>query len=282
MIEAVAASRCRASASRSISTTPMARRSPISWRRWKAASRWSTARSPGWAAAPMRRVPRGNVASEDVLYMLHGLGIETGVDLDALIEAGRFISDHSDASRPQGLAGAVRRGRPCRGASLVRTSCCICSSSASAATASRISPQWQRKRTPLGALDPQLTRNGPTEIIAGGSLYWVIKGQVRVRQRIIEASSGARTRRGSGAPSCWAAGWPGCGHGCIGLSRAGAILKAEDAPPDLVKGRAGRRAAGKAGIRAAGPGAAVIHRFLLASPTSSGVLLWTVGQCSGP
>jgi hydroxymethylglutaryl-CoA lyase len=34
----------------------------------------------------------GNVASEDVLYMLNGLGIETGVNLPALIDAGRFIS----------------------------------------------------------------------------------------------------------------------------------------------------------------------------------------------
>ena len=43
-----------------------------------------------------RRLPlapgaAGNVASEDVLYMLNGLGIETGVDLDKLAEAGRFI-----------------------------------------------------------------------------------------------------------------------------------------------------------------------------------------------
>jgi len=35
----------------------------------------------------------GNVATEDVVYMLHGMGIETGVDLEKLIETGRFISD---------------------------------------------------------------------------------------------------------------------------------------------------------------------------------------------
>lgn len=34
----------------------------------------------------------GNVATEDVLYMLHGMDIETGVDMDRLIEVGRFIS----------------------------------------------------------------------------------------------------------------------------------------------------------------------------------------------
>ena len=42
----------------------------------------------------------GNVASEDVLYMLDGLGIETGGDLDEVIETGRFISTH--LGRPSG------------------------------------------------------------------------------------------------------------------------------------------------------------------------------------
>jgi isopropylmalate/homocitrate/citramalate synthase len=32
------------------------------------------------------------VATEDVLYMLQGMDIETGVDLERLLEAGRFIS----------------------------------------------------------------------------------------------------------------------------------------------------------------------------------------------
>jgi len=48
----------------------------------------------GLGGCPYAPGAGGNVASEDVLYMLQGLGIETGVDLDALIEAGRFISDH--------------------------------------------------------------------------------------------------------------------------------------------------------------------------------------------
>jgi hydroxymethylglutaryl-CoA lyase len=33
------------------------------------------------------------VATEDVVYMLHGMGIETGIDLDKLIDAGKFISN---------------------------------------------------------------------------------------------------------------------------------------------------------------------------------------------
>ncbi|MBC7212591.1 MAG: hydroxymethylglutaryl-CoA lyase, partial [Pseudomonas sp.] len=35
----------------------------------------------------------GNVASEDVVYLLQGLGIETGIDLDKLIAAGLRISE---------------------------------------------------------------------------------------------------------------------------------------------------------------------------------------------
>ena len=47
----------------------------------------------GLGGCPYARGASGNVATEDVLYMLHGLGIETGVDLDAVIDTGRFISD---------------------------------------------------------------------------------------------------------------------------------------------------------------------------------------------
>jgi len=47
----------------------------------------------GLGGCPYAKGAAGNVASEDVLYMLDGLGIETGVDLDKLIAAGAFISD---------------------------------------------------------------------------------------------------------------------------------------------------------------------------------------------
>jgi len=45
----------------------------------------------GLGGCPYAQGATGNVASEDVLYMLDGLDIETGVDLDKLIEAGAFI-----------------------------------------------------------------------------------------------------------------------------------------------------------------------------------------------
>lgn len=45
----------------------------------------------GLGGCPYARGATGNVATEDVLYMLNGLGIETGVDLDRVIDAGAFI-----------------------------------------------------------------------------------------------------------------------------------------------------------------------------------------------
>jgi isopropylmalate/homocitrate/citramalate synthase len=45
----------------------------------------------GLGGCPYAPGASGNVASEDVLYMLKGLGIETGVDLDRLADAGAFI-----------------------------------------------------------------------------------------------------------------------------------------------------------------------------------------------
>jgi hydroxymethylglutaryl-CoA lyase len=48
----------------------------------------------GLGGCPYAPGASGNVATEDVLYMLDGLGIETGVDLERLIAVGRFICDH--------------------------------------------------------------------------------------------------------------------------------------------------------------------------------------------
>ena len=47
----------------------------------------------GLGGCPYAKGATGNVATEDVVYMLHGMGIETGIDLDKLIQAGVFISD---------------------------------------------------------------------------------------------------------------------------------------------------------------------------------------------
>lgn len=45
----------------------------------------------GLGGCPYAKGASGNVASEDVVYMLNGLGIETGIDLNKLIQAGDFI-----------------------------------------------------------------------------------------------------------------------------------------------------------------------------------------------
>ena len=46
----------------------------------------------GVGGCPYARGASGNVASEDVVYMLHGMGIGTGIQLDKLIETGRWLS----------------------------------------------------------------------------------------------------------------------------------------------------------------------------------------------
>ncbi len=46
----------------------------------------------GLGGCPYARGATGNVATEDVVYMLNGMGIDTGIDLDALVSAGARIS----------------------------------------------------------------------------------------------------------------------------------------------------------------------------------------------
>ena len=54
----------------------------------------------GLGGCPYAKGATGNVATEDVVYMLNGMGIETGIDLDQLIDAGAYISDY--LGRPSG------------------------------------------------------------------------------------------------------------------------------------------------------------------------------------
>ncbi len=46
----------------------------------------------GLGGCPYGKGATSNVATEDVVYLLHGLGIRTGIDLDRLVDAGAFIS----------------------------------------------------------------------------------------------------------------------------------------------------------------------------------------------
>ncbi len=66
----------------------------------------------GLGGCPYAKGATGNVATEDVLYLMQGLGIETGIDLEMVVDAGQFISQQlgrKGASRA-GNALAARRG----------------------------------------------------------------------------------------------------------------------------------------------------------------------------
>jgi hydroxymethylglutaryl-CoA lyase len=46
----------------------------------------------GLGGCPYAKGATGNVATEDVLYMLHGMGLHTGIDLEAVVRTGDYIS----------------------------------------------------------------------------------------------------------------------------------------------------------------------------------------------
>jgi len=62
--------------------------------------------SAGLGGCPYAKGATGNVATEDVVYLLHGMGIETGIDLDKLIDAGVFISNFL-GRKPQSRAATA-------------------------------------------------------------------------------------------------------------------------------------------------------------------------------
>ena len=71
--------------------------------------------SPGASHSPsagsMGGGATGNVATEDVVFMLHGMGIETGIDLDKLIDAGDYISHFLGRKSGSRVAVAVLNKR---------------------------------------------------------------------------------------------------------------------------------------------------------------------------
>ncbi len=62
----------------------------------------------GAGGCPYAPGASGNVATEDVVYMLHGMGIRTGIDIDRLIDTGRWLSRqlHRDNNSKVALAAA--------------------------------------------------------------------------------------------------------------------------------------------------------------------------------
>ena len=62
----------------------------------------------GLGGCPFAAGATGNVATEDVAYMLQGMGLSTGIDLPALIEAGEFVSRHLGRRTESRVARAER------------------------------------------------------------------------------------------------------------------------------------------------------------------------------
>ena len=65
----------------------------------------------GLGGCPYAKGATGNVASEDVVYLLHGMGIATGIDLDKLVDAGKFISDFLQRKPNSGAATGLLNRR---------------------------------------------------------------------------------------------------------------------------------------------------------------------------
>jgi hydroxymethylglutaryl-CoA lyase len=69
----------------------------------------------GLGGCPYACGASGNVASEDLVYLLHGLGIHTGVDLERLVQAGNFISDALNTTTRSRVARALTGKLPATG-----------------------------------------------------------------------------------------------------------------------------------------------------------------------
>jgi hypothetical protein len=72
----------------------------------------------GLGGCPYAKGATGNVATEDLLYLLDGLGIETGVDLDAIVSIGDWVSQQM--GRDNSVRAAFKMAR--------RVSCARCCS----------------------------------------------------------------------------------------------------------------------------------------------------------
>ena len=65
----------------------------------------------GLGGCPYAKGATGNVATEDVVYLLHGMGIETGIDLDKLVDVGQKISNFLGRQNGSKVATAILNKR---------------------------------------------------------------------------------------------------------------------------------------------------------------------------
>jgi len=61
----------------------------------------------GLGGCPYAKGASGNVATEDVVYMLNGLGLDTGINLDKLVDAGQYISEFLQRENNSKVAKAI-------------------------------------------------------------------------------------------------------------------------------------------------------------------------------
>lgn len=66
----------------------------------------------GLGGCPYARGASGNAATEDVVYMLEGCGIKTGINMDLLIDAGNFICEELGRQSESKVSRATRRPKP--------------------------------------------------------------------------------------------------------------------------------------------------------------------------
>ena len=108
----------------------------------------------GLGGCPYAPGASGNVATEDVVFMLKGMGVETGVDLDALLEAGAVVARQLG----RGPESAVARA--------------LTSNGGSAACAAAVGTQGLTPRT-CPALGPRYIRQ---EKVEHAVAVWIVRG----------------------------------------------------------------------------------------------------------
>ena len=83
---------CRCRRSPATTTTPTAWRWPTCTPRYEYGVRVFDSSVGGLGGCPYANGASGNVATEDVVYLLHGIGVDTGVDLERLVDCSAWIS----------------------------------------------------------------------------------------------------------------------------------------------------------------------------------------------
>ena len=96
------------------STTPATPATPTRWRRTSRASRVLDASLGGIGGCPFAPSATGNIATEDLVYLLERSGITTGLDLDALVAASDWLGDQLGRPTPAlvSKAGGFPTGAP--------------------------------------------------------------------------------------------------------------------------------------------------------------------------